>query len=268
MEEIKINEFDYEEFQGVNPFNCIIIASIMTGKTYFITQKLWPIISYRFPDLNEKIKENTPKSYKEKVINWWNGTKEKEPNLNTTVYIVTAEHNSAIYKKVIPHAQILTDFQYFSGLVNMIRDNQNKNIYGKDNKGENIYKNEVLVIIDDAASDEIINSEATIKLYTQMRHQKVSTIFCIQHPTKIVTPLMKNNTTIFIIGKLNDRDARSYTRNFVKTGLESLDSKLLKLSDKEMNSYADDYYNEKIMKTKYKMFVLTYTVEGIGFFII
>jgi hypothetical protein len=273
MNEINIPQFEYEEFQELKPFNCMIIGSIMSGKSYFVLYKLWPQIEWRFPDLRKKKKKKqTPDSLKKKILSKIGyGEKDSEdesPLTKSTVYIVTAEHNKKQYEKVIPHALTLTDFSLFPLLIKKIQHDQKNNIIGQDENGEEIYAYEILIIIDDAATDVIINSEATTTLYTQMRHLGISTIFCIQNPNKIVSPLMKNNTTIFVISKLNDQIARSAIMDKVKSGLESIDSSLALSSKQQFDKIARYYYNEKIMGGKYRMFVYTISNEKNSFYII
>lgn len=273
-----IKEFDFEAFQGPNPFNCMAIASIMSGKTHYVLNILWPEISWRFPDISTK-KESFAKegfkSIKRSIIdtcsNLWNGNKKEDKKETddsstceivepTTVYVVTTEYNVNQYKRAIPHCMISTDKNQFSSLIKTIQTIQNQNIVGTNREGINLFKYEVLLIIDDSSTDDIIKSESMEILYTQMRHLMVSVVFCVQYPQKIVTPLMKTNTTIFLIGKLNDRFARSSIRPIIESGLENLG--YAKLSDERLKSLADDCYVENVMKQRYRMLVLCISSEG------
>lgn len=249
-----IDAYDYEEFHTKLPFNCMVISSIMTGKTYWVTHMLWPEIKYRFQPIGLTYDQKLKNLYYDRPM----GMDEQLSSISeyTTVYVVSPEHNAPIYKKAIPHCQILSDFAYFDDFVDMLKLLQKGRLIGTDKDNENVYSEEILVIIDDNATKEIIESPKTIELYTKLRHFGISTIYCTQYPMVIVSQLMISNTTVFVLGKLNSRSARNSVRPIIEMACESVFPEIIDYSDSEEKAFVKKLYDNLVMRRKYGKLII------------
>src|SRR6185369_5729546 len=143
-------------------FRLICFGASQSGKTYFITQKLIPILLQKYQK--------------------W--------------FIITPSYNQNVYKQLLPKDTVtfidstkFTDKNNLEQILLKIQFCLNQTKVGKDFFGHTVYKWNSIIILDDVLSPKFSRSEGMINLFARFRHYQVSTIMTSNATKVLISPL-------------------------------------------------------------------------------
>lgn len=206
-------------------FRMIVFGSSQSGKTYFVLNILLPSIINSYDTIYVFTTKGNKKSYENKF---------DELNL----------------KKNDQNYEIITK-NYIEELENL-RDQQEDNVIGTNDIGENIYGSNVLIIWDDILDGKVTKQKPFRDMFTNMRHLQFSTIFLTQIVNKVITTDMKANTSYFVIFKIGHYDQRREALKLIKGSIG-----LPTDSDKMAQAKALKCYHENIQNPEYGYLIIS-----------
>lgn len=203
---------------GGEPFRCLVIGSSQSGKSFFMTQKVLPMIQHQY-DRVFIFTRKTNVSYYTKQTWDWKANEDKRKYLNS----------SWAYRQVFDmpksdrFVHFVTDFDKFIPMIRVIEKTQEVNCIkgGNEKDGDDKYKYRVLVLFDDILNEKLNKDQTIVDMFSNFRHINVSTIMIVQVSTVLISSLQKNNSGIAVIAKMISDDMRRRTlKEFVKNSVK------------------------------------------------
>lgn len=200
-------------------FRSIIFGSSGSGKSFFLTQKLFPkiqeqydfIVVFTRPTNYEYYIRQTYDTYANRPLpppkqSWFSFNPEPQPVTNF-VYVST-------------------DPNEFTTIIDSMPEYQQDNIKSIDDEGNPVYKYRGLFIFDDVLDERFSKSQSIINVFTHYRHYNIDTFFLVQTSAVQITPLMRNNIDIFIMTKMKLAEMRNRCLNYyLKDIIQTIDMK-------------------------------------------
>ena len=222
IDKININEI----FNNPKNYRCIIYGSTDTGKSYYLANMIYPEIK----DLFHKI------------------------------FVFSKTSNKGFYEKHYgKNILFFTNKSEFKNLITKIRNKQTdkKNIKGVDEEGNPIYKKRLLFIFDDVISEKLVKSEEFGDLFTNGRHDAITTFFLIQTCSVVVSTLMKNNVEISVICRFLNRNMKNrITMDLIDPIDYYYTNKGKNISEKELRIKTNKIYNKIVLNQEYGKIIL------------
>lgn len=223
-----IPEYDVEQIFD-HHFRCLITGASDTGKSFFMTQVLFPYLKDKFDRVIIFTREtNVPyyehntkdfaarkenKSFGQRVKEWFTGEEENERFVHT-----------------------VTDLREIPSILSSIPQEQEK--VGATADGTPRYRYDYLVVFDDIMNEKLMKSQMITDLFTHYRHYQVSVFFVAQASNRYVPAIVKNNSSVVVITSMEDRDMRNdLLRHHVYACIDSIDYSDDQVRTKARNAY-------------------------------
>lgn len=223
-------------------FRAMIVGGSGTGKSFFLTQKILPVIHEQYDRIFVFTKPPNINYYE---MQTWDLKANKETRNYKKPWIGEG-------KPVERFVQIETNIDRFESIINLIGEDQHRNRLGFKDDGETIYKYRVLMIFDDIAREKFNKSNTMIDVFTNYRHYNVDTVFLIQSSTVIITPQMTNNIDVFIMSRMGNTKMRNTALyDFARDALQTIDMK-----DDQGKELVKDVYKDICDKNDYGILII------------
>jgi hypothetical protein len=219
-------------------FRCLVTGASDTGKSFFVTQVLFPHIQDKFDRVLIFTRSaNVP--YYEKNTKYFRAAQEKKTFATRFKEWFTGEK-----EPTDNFVRIITDLSEIPGELSNIPEEQE--IVREEKDGTPVYRYNYLIIFDDILHEKLMKSQIITDLFTHFRHYSVSVFFIAQASSYFIPSVVQNNSSVLIITSMEDRDMRnSLLRHHVFTCIESID-----MSDEVVRSKARKAYKFAIEEKK------------------
>lgn len=156
----------------------------------------------------------------------------------TLIFVFTPQHNLDYYKDVA--TSIFTDVD-----INTILFTIDKVLKVCEQMNKQEFRS--IIIFDDIINEQLVNDDIFSNLFARSRHFNTNLIFIIQSYTRVITPLMKNQVTHYLLFKLSDP---TQERRIVRELIVPMLGDLL-TDDKTLYLRAAYFYKDKIIDRKF-----------------
>lgn len=194
------NKSVHDVFSGT--FRSLFVGCSQSGKSYFLTQKVLPVIQYQY-DRVFVFTRPTSVPYYEKHTWDWNANREHR------VWNAKSETAKELYKRWYGEPKykrficINDQPRTVPMALNQITSSQDANALSKLNDtDEKSFKYKLLIIFDDVLNEKLNNTDEMRDLFTNYRHYNISTIMLAQVSSVLTTTAMKNNINILVMAKM------------------------------------------------------------------
>jgi hypothetical protein len=202
-------------------FRLIACGASDSGKTYFITKKLFPILV---------------KKYKVFIV--------ITPGYNGTVYkkaLSNYVHPSCV--KCVDSTKFESSKDLEATLVN-IQKMIEKTKIGKNEDGHDVYRWNTCLILDDVLSEKNSRSEAMSNLFMRFRHYQCSIIFTSNYTNIVLTPLMLANSTHLALFQLAGKGRNDCLHLLMQRINYKTESKGKDVASQIYKKYIDDRHTD------------------------
>jgi hypothetical protein len=223
-------------------FRCLVTGASDTGKSFFVTQVVFPHIANDFDRVIIFTRDaNVP--YYEKNTKYFRAARDNKTFLTKAKEWLTGEE-----EQTDNFVRIVTDLSKIPEELSNIPAEQE--IVREEKDGTPVYRYRYLIVFDDIMHKKLMESQIITDLFTHYRHYGVSVFFIAQASSRFVPSVVQNNSSILLITSMEDRDMRNnLLRHHVFTCVESVD-----MSDEVVRSKARKAYKYAIEEKKQQGF--------------
>jgi len=215
-------------------FRCLIIGATGTGKSFFMTQMLFPYIQHRYDRVIIFTRETNITYYE---IN----TRYFRANNQTWWEWLTGSRENFV--------KVCTDI---NSIIPTIRDIPNhQEIIGFDPDGTPRYKYNYLLVFDDILNARLVQDQTFVNLFTHYRHYQVSLFFIAQATSRIVPPNIRTQASVVIMTSTSQRDVRN---NLLREYVYQLVEDDIFAHDARVRNLARSAYYKAIVEPRSRQF--------------